>query len=160
LARGLERGSILAYEMNLAPLTSEHGYPVRATGLYEMMYPKWITETEPEGNVYEGYWARNGWTNIATEATRSSIVIPWQAAIRDRFRNLELESINIIPDQRVPVAGIVFAGDRGISKVEVSMDGRTTWKSANIKDPLSKYAWVLWAAEFTQQFLKEVIELS
>jgi hypothetical protein len=105
-------GSILAYEMNLAPLTSEHGYPVRATGLYGMMNPKWITEIELVGNVYEGYWARNG---------------PRKAAIRDRFRNLELESINIIPDQRVPVAGIVFAGDCGISKVEVSVDGGTTW---------------------------------
>jgi DMSO/TMAO reductase YedYZ molybdopterin-dependent catalytic subunit len=151
LARGLLDGSILAYEMNLAPLTSEHGYPVRAIipGLYGMMNPKWITEIELVGNVYEGYWARNGWTNIATEATHSSIVIPGQAAIRDRFRNLELESINIIPGQRVPVAGIAFAGDRGISKVEVSTDGGATWKSANIKDPLSKYTWVLWAAEFT-----------
>jgi hypothetical protein len=62
---------------------------------------------------------------------------------------LELENINIVPGQRVPVAGIAFAGDRGISKVEVGTDGDVTWKSANIKDPLSKYTWVLWAAEFT-----------
>jgi DMSO/TMAO reductase YedYZ molybdopterin-dependent catalytic subunit len=45
--------------MNLAPLTSEHGYPVRAIGLYGIMNPKWITEIELVGNVYEGYWARN-----------------------------------------------------------------------------------------------------
>ena len=151
LERGLLDGSILAYEMNLAPLTSEHGYPVRAIvpGLYGMMNPKWITEIELVHNVYEGYWARNGWTNVATEDTHSSIVIPGQAPVRDRFRNLELENINIVPGQRVPVAGIAFAGDRGISKVEVSTDGGTTWKSANIKDPLSKYTWVLWAAGFT-----------
>jgi DMSO/TMAO reductase YedYZ molybdopterin-dependent catalytic subunit len=151
LERGLLDGTILAYEMNLAPLTPEHGYPVRAIvpGLYGMMNPKWITEIEVVDNVYEGYWARNGWTNIATEDTHSSIVIPGQAAVRDRFRNLELQNINIVPGQRVPVAGIAFAGDRGISKVEVSTDGGVTWKSANIKDPLSKYTWVLWAAEFT-----------
>ena len=151
LERGLLDGTILAYEMNLAPLTSEHGYPVRAIvpGLYGMMNPKWITEIEVVGNVYEGYWQRNGWTNVATEDTHSSIVIPGQAAVRDRFRNLELENINIVPGQKAPVAGIAFAGDRGISKVEVSTDGGVTWKSANIKDPLSKYTWVLWAAEFT-----------
>ncbi len=151
LERGLLDGTILAYEMNLAPLTSEHGYPVRAIvpGLYGMMNPKWITEIELVGNVYEGYWQRNGWTNNATEDTHSSIVIPGQAALRDRFRNLELENISIVPGQKVPVAGIAFAGDRGISKVEVSTDGGTTWKSANIKDPLSKYTWVLWAVEFT-----------
>ena len=32
---------------------------------------------------------------------------------------------------------------------ELSMDGGTAWKSANIKDPLSKYTWVLWASGFT-----------
>jgi Mo-co oxidoreductase dimerisation domain len=61
----------------------------------------------------------------------------------------ELENINIVPCKKVPVAGIAFAGDRGISKVEVSTDGGGTWKSASIKDPLSKYTWVLWTAGFT-----------
>jgi DMSO/TMAO reductase YedYZ molybdopterin-dependent catalytic subunit len=151
LERGLLDGSILAYEMNLAPLTSEHGYPVRAIvpGLYGMMNPKWITEIELVDNVYEGYWARNGWTNVATEQTHSFIVIPGQAPVRDRFRNLDVENINIVPGQKVPVAGIAFAGDRGIAKVEVSTDGGVTWKSASIKDPLSKYTWVLWTAGFT-----------
>ena len=151
LERGLLDGSILAYEMNLAPLTSEHGYPVRAIvpGLYGMMNPKWITEIELVDNVYEGYWARNGWTNVATEDTHSFIVIPGQAPLRDRFRNLDVENINIVPGQKVPVAGIAFAGDRGIAKVEVSTDGGVTWKSASIKDPLSKYTWVLWTAGFT-----------
>jgi DMSO/TMAO reductase YedYZ molybdopterin-dependent catalytic subunit len=151
LERGLLEGSILAYEMNLAPLTSEHGYPVRAIvpGLYGMMNPKWITEIELVDNVYEGYWARNGWTNVATEDTHSFIVIPGQAPVRDRFRNLDIENINIVPGQKVPVAGIAFAGDRGIAKVEVSTDGGVTWKSAIIKDPLSKYTWVLWTAGFT-----------
>jgi DMSO/TMAO reductase YedYZ molybdopterin-dependent catalytic subunit len=150
LERGLLDGTILAYEMNLAPLTSEHGYPVRAIvpGLYGMMNPKWITEIELVDNVYEGYWQRNGWTNNATEDTHSSIVIPGQAPVRDRFRNLELENIIIVPGQKLPVAGIAFAGDRGISKVEVSTDGGNTWKSASIKDPLSKYTWVLWTAGF------------
>jgi DMSO/TMAO reductase YedYZ molybdopterin-dependent catalytic subunit/uncharacterized Tic20 family protein len=151
LERGLLDGSILAYEMNLAPLTSEHGYPVRAIvpGLYGMMNPKWITEIELVDNVYEGYWARNGWTNVATEDTHSFIVIPGQAPVRVRFRNLDVENINIVPGQKVPVAGIAFAGDRGIAKVEVSTDGGVTWKSASIKDPLSKYTWVLWTAGFT-----------
>ena len=45
---GLLDGTILAYDMNGASLTAEHGYPVRAIvpGWYGMMNPKWITEIE------------------------------------------------------------------------------------------------------------------
>jgi DMSO/TMAO reductase YedYZ molybdopterin-dependent catalytic subunit len=150
LERGMLDGTILAYDMNLAPLTSKHGYPVRAIvpGLYGMMNPKWITEIELVDTVYEGYWQRNGWTNNADVHTNSFIVIPGQAEVRDRFRKLD-ETPKIVPGEKAPIAGIAFAGDRGISKVEVSTDGGATWKSAVIKDPLSQYTWVLWTAGFT-----------
>jgi DMSO/TMAO reductase YedYZ molybdopterin-dependent catalytic subunit len=62
---GMMDGTILAYEMNKAPLTNEHGYPVRAIvlGFYGMMHPKWITEIELVDRTYEGFWQRKGWTN-------------------------------------------------------------------------------------------------
>jgi DMSO/TMAO reductase YedYZ molybdopterin-dependent catalytic subunit len=150
LEKGLMDGTILAYEMNLAPLNSKHGFPLRAIvpGLYGMMNPKWITEIELVDNVYEGYWQRNGWTNNADVHTGSSIVMPGQAEVRDRFRKLD-EMPKIVPGQKAPIAGIAFGGDRGISKVEVSLDGGSSWKSAIIKNPLSRYTWVLWTAGFT-----------
>ncbi len=88
LENGMMDGTLLAYDMNLAPLTTAHGFPVRAIvpGLYGMMNPKWITEIEIVDSVYKGYWQRNGWTNTADVHTNSSIVIPGQAPIRHRFR--------------------------------------------------------------------------
>jgi DMSO/TMAO reductase YedYZ molybdopterin-dependent catalytic subunit len=152
LEKGLMDGTILAYDMNLAPLTAKHGYPVRAIvpGLYGMMNPKWITEIELVDSVYEGYWQRNGWTNNADIHTTSTIVIPGQAELRDRFGKLD-EMPKIVPGQKAPIAGIAFGGDRGISKVEVSTDGGVTWKSAIIINPLSQYTWVLWTAGFTPE---------
>jgi DMSO/TMAO reductase YedYZ molybdopterin-dependent catalytic subunit len=149
LDKGLMEETILAYEMNLAPLTSKHGFPLRAIvpGLYGMMNPKWITEIELVDKVYEGYWQRNGWTNIAEYNLGSSIVIPGQDPIRHRFRGLD-EISSYASNGRVPIAGIAFGGDRGISKVEVSIDGGKTWKTAKVKEPLSQYTWVLWTAGF------------
>lgn len=142
-------GTILAYDMNYAALTPKHGFPVRAIvpGLYGMMNPKWITEIELVESVYKGYWQRLGWRNNAEDNTGSSILIPGEAPARQRFRRLD-ETEDTSYGGKVPIAGIAFAGNRGISKVEVSTDGGTTWKTAQIKDPLSQYTWVLWTAGY------------
>ena len=49
----------------------------------------------------------------------------------------------------VILGGVAFAGDRGISKVEVSVDGGNTWREATLKPPASDLTWVLWAFEWT-----------
>ena len=149
IERSQMEGTILAYDMNYTPLTPKHGFPVRAIvpGLYGMMNPKWLTEIELVDKVYEGYWQRLGWANNVEDKTGSSILIPGQAPARQRFRKLdETEATHY--GGKVPISGIAFAGDRGISKVEVSTDGGTSWKTAQIKDPLSQYTWVLWTSGY------------
>jgi DMSO/TMAO reductase YedYZ molybdopterin-dependent catalytic subunit len=165
LEKGVEDGTILAYEMNRAVLTPAHGFPVRAVvpNIYGMMNAKWITEIEIIDYVYEGFWQRKGWSNIATINTLSSIVIPGNAQIRTRFRGFLPENSNLAgsgnvtnssslsssspPGRTTTAGGIAFAGTRGISKVQVSLDNGVTWKEATIKEPLSPYSWVMWAAE-------------
>jgi hypothetical protein len=137
--------------MNGASLTAEHGYPVRAVvpGLYGMMNPKWITEIELVEGIYEGYWQRKGWANNAKYNTHSFIVIPGNAAVGKRFSNIAAiaRSSSSNSSEMVPIAGMAFAGDRGIARVEVSIDGGATWKDAHMKDALSPYTWVLWTVE-------------
>jgi DMSO/TMAO reductase YedYZ molybdopterin-dependent catalytic subunit len=147
LERGLQEGSILAYGMNGETLDAKHGYPVRAIipGLYGMMNPKWITEIELIDGIYEGYWQKKGWANNAQYNTHSYIVVPGNAPIRKNFRNLG--SLNIVVGEQIPIAGVAFAGDRGISRIQVSTDDGATWLDAEIKDPLSPYSWVIWATE-------------
>jgi DMSO/TMAO reductase YedYZ molybdopterin-dependent catalytic subunit len=150
LDRGLMDGTILAYEMNGVPLPAEHGFPVRAIvpGLYGMMNAKWITDIELVDGVYEGFWQRRGWANNAKYQTHSKIVFPGDA-LRNRFEELSTNAPTI--GSKSPIAGVAFAGDRGISKVEVSTDGGNTWQSASIKDPLSSNSWVLWALDWIPQ---------
>ena len=150
LDRGLMDGTILAYEMNGVPLPTEHGFPVRAIvpGLYGMMNAKWITDIELVDTIYEGFWQRRGWANNAKYQTHSKIVFPGDA-LRNRFEELSTNAASI--GSKSPIAGVAFAGDRGISKVEVSTDGGNTWQSASIKDPLSSNSWVLWALDWIPQ---------
>lgn len=150
LDRGLMDGTILAYEMNGVSLPNEHGFPVRAIvpGLYGMMNAKWITDIELVDKIYEGFWQRRGWANNAKYQTHSKIVFPGDT-LRNRFNALSINPVTA--GNKSPIVGIAFAGDRGISKVEVSIDGGNTWQAANMKDPLSRNSWVLWALEWIPQ---------
>jgi DMSO/TMAO reductase YedYZ molybdopterin-dependent catalytic subunit len=150
--RGLMDGTILAYEMNGVPLPPEHGFPVRAIvpGLYGMMNAKWITDIELVDTVYEGFWQRRGWANNAKYQTHSKIAFPGDA-LRNRFEELSTTTNAAAIGSKSPIAGIAFAGERGISKVEVSTDGGNTWQTASIKDPLSSNSWVLWALDWIPQ---------
>ncbi len=136
MQRALEPGALLAYKMNDELLPTEHGSPLRAIipGLYGMMNAKWITGIEVSDNVYLGYWQERGWTNDAQIHTTSILYYPGDGA-----------QVN----GSLPIAGVAFAGDRGISKVEVSTDGGSTWNLAELKAPKSPYSWVLWAYSWT-----------
>ena len=136
IERAMLPDAVLAYKMNDSTLPTDHGFPLRAIvpGIYGMMNAKWITEIDVVDQVYLGYWQERGWSNDARIKTTSIIYYPTPGA-----------QVN----GALPIAGVAFAGDRGISKVEVSVDGGSTWNEATLKPPKSSYSWVLWAYAWT-----------
>jgi DMSO/TMAO reductase YedYZ molybdopterin-dependent catalytic subunit len=129
LERAMAEATLLVYEMNGEPLTSEHGFPVRllVPGIYGMKNVKWINRIEAVDFDLKGYWQRRGWDDRAEYKTMSRIDAPSHAVKGE-----------------ATIAGIAFAGDRGVSKVEVSTDGGRSWVRAEIKPALSPLTWVLW----------------
>ena len=105
--------------MNGAPLPTEHGFPIRAIvpGLYGMMNAKWITSIEAVSGKYEGYWQVRGWETDASYNTGSEIVIPGGRGGDRPIRDRRVERLKL--GSTIPIAGLAFSGDRGISKVEV-----------------------------------------
>jgi hypothetical protein len=49
------------------------------------------------------------------------------------------------------IAGVAWAGLRGISRVEVSVDGGRSWREAALRPPLSPHAWTQWALRWTPE---------
>ena len=136
LERAMQDGTLLVYEMNGEPLTPTHGFPVRliVPGIYGMKNVKWVTRIEAIDRDLKGYWQRRGWDDRAEYKTMSRIDAP----------------DNTVSDEAT-IAGIAFAGDRGIGKIEVSTDGGKTWEQAEIKAPLSPYTWSLWHRQWIPQ---------
>ena len=128
---------IVAYDLDGAPLPSSHGFPARMVipGLYGMKGPKWLDRIDLVNHETGGYWEQQGWNHDPIVKTTSRIDAPTDGGV-----------VKLGP---VTVAGVAFAGTRGIKKVEYSTDGGASWSEAAFKAPLSSLTWVLWSADWT-----------
>lgn len=131
----LDPSVILAIAQNGRPLTREHGFPcrVRAPEVYGMKNAKWVKEIEVVGSDYNGYWEQRGWSDVAAVRTESRIDTAGSPTI----------------GQRTWIAGVAWAGTRGISRVDVSVDGGDRWVQTMMHRPLSPLGWTQWAYRWT-----------
>lgn len=141
IAKAQMPDSMIAYEMNSVSLPQNHGYPLRAVipGLYGMMSAKWIRKIQIVNAAYMGYWQTRGWSDVGTVQTLAFITTPSGGSSQSLSQN----------GGTAIVGGYAYAGDRGISKVEVSLDGGKTWQEATLKPPIVNDTWTLWAYEWT-----------
>ena len=137
LAKAMEPTTMVAYGMNDRSLPRAHGYPARiiVPGIYGMKNVKWLERIEVVDYDYRGYWQRSdGWDNVAEVKTASRIDVPAE--------------LTAVPGSGA-VAGVAWAGDRGIRRVEVSLDGGATWTPAILRRELAKAAWRQWRLPLT-----------
>jgi DMSO/TMAO reductase YedYZ molybdopterin-dependent catalytic subunit len=127
------RDPMIALGMNGQPLPVEHGYPARliVPGLYGYVSAtKWLAEIELTTlEAFDAYWVPRGWAKEAPILTQSRIDVPRDGA-----------SVSQGP---VTIAGVAWAPDRGVSKVEVRID-QGAWLPATLSAALSKATWVQW----------------
>jgi DMSO/TMAO reductase YedYZ molybdopterin-dependent catalytic subunit len=111
---------MLCYAWDGHDLSIDHGYPLRIwiPDRYGMKQPRWITGMEVTDEYKKGYWVERNWVAV-------------NAITEDGDQKL------------VPVGGIAFSGARGISKVEVRVNGGP-WQEAKLRSPLSETTWVIW----------------
>lgn len=151
----LESG-MFAYGMNGRPLPRGHGAPVRALipGHWGEINVKWLTEMEFLEREKDGYWEKRGWHGTGPVKTVA-----------------KLHGVQAVDDgqdavvRSIVVGGHAYAGTRGISEVEVSIDGGETWETAELTERLpgatgpaadvgggnteyAEAAWRLWRYEY------------
>ncbi len=129
------REPMIAVKMNDAPLPPIHGYPARliVPGLYGYVSAtKWLKELELTTlEAFDGYWIPLGWAKNGPILTQSRIDTPGGGRVAAG---------------QVPIAGIAWAPDRGIAKVEVAIDG--VWQEARLSTPISDATWVQWVVDW------------
>jgi DMSO/TMAO reductase YedYZ molybdopterin-dependent catalytic subunit len=136
---------LLAYKMNDAQLTPEHGFPLRAVvpGWYAMASIKWleriIITNKPFAGYYQtldyAYWKRRG--ELAELVPLSEMQIKAEIA-----RPIDGE---VVPaNSNVRVHGAAWTSDNEITKVELSTNGGASWSETKLNDKAVLNAWRLW----------------
>lgn len=132
------RDALLAVGMNDEPLPFEHGFPARlvVAGLYGYVSAtKWISEIElTRWDDFDAYWVPRGWSKEAPVKTQSRIDTPPPGS-----------QIQAGPRR---VAGVAWAPNRGIGKVEVQLGEGAPWLEADLSESLSDNSWRQWSIDW------------
>ncbi len=137
VARGLDPDNLVVVGMNGAPLPDDHGFPARliVPNIYGMKNVKWLDRIELVGEDFKGYWETRGWSDDATVQVWGRIDEPGDG-----------DTLKAGP---ATATGVATAGDRGIGRVEVSLDDGASWGEAVLEPALNPpLTWVRWAYRF------------
>ena len=123
--------ALVAFAMNGALLPRGHGFParLRIPSRYGIKNVKWLTELVVLDQGKLGYWGARGWDRDGIVRTQSRIDTPRHGDLVER---------------RFTAAGIAWAGDRRIARVEVSTDDGATWQPARLEHETDPLSWRRW----------------
>jgi sulfite oxidase len=155
---------LLAYDMNGAPLTPDHGFPLRLVvpGVVGARNVKWIRHIRLSETECSGHWQRTDYKVFSSSVTLEQAdyasvpaiqAMPVQSSITSPVQGAAVHAA-VTSDGRevVRVHGFAWSGGgRGIARVDVSSDGGKHWVQARLArpdQPLGRvWAWTLWEAD-------------
>ncbi|MCC7106998.1 MAG: molybdopterin-dependent oxidoreductase [Chloroflexi bacterium] len=133
----LDPNTLVAFEMDGDVLPYEHGYPARVLtpNHYGFKSAKWVIAIRPTTREVRDWYAQRNWNKDGIVKSMTRIDVPAPGAS--------------LPAGAQRIAGIAYAGDRGVSKVEYSTNGGQSWQEARLLEPSpGKDAWVRWEGGF------------
>jgi len=164
--KAMDENTIIAYEMNGAPLPHFNGYPARIvvpgwTGTYWM---KHVNKIDAVTQPFKSFWMNPAYripVGIFPIAARfTSQEYAPNTPITEMVVNSLITSHrdgDKIKRGKVTIGGLAWDGGYGISKVEVSSDGGKSWSSATLGQDLGRFAFRPWSFELNAKHGKNTV---
>ncbi|HEY2528761.1 MAG TPA: molybdopterin-dependent oxidoreductase [Xanthobacteraceae bacterium] len=154
--KATDESTLIAYEMNAAPLPHFNGFPARLivpgwTGTYWMKHLISITAlTKPQG----GFWMNPAYRIPVGKFPVVARFVSQENATSTPITEMVVNSLITshadgakVRPGKVTVSGLAWDAGYGIRSVEVSTDGGKTWSSATLGSDLGRYAFQPWSFE-------------
>jgi sulfite oxidase len=148
--KAMDADTLIATQMNGAPLTKHHGFPARALvpGWIGAASCKWLAEIKVLDKEFEGNFMNPGYRMpnapikpgeaLKPEDTHPATALGVKSVIANPADGATIKAGTI------PIHGAAWAGEADIAKVEVSTDSGATWNPARLGTEHARYAWRLW----------------
>ena len=150
---------LLAYEMNGEPLPRDHGYPVRVIvpGYIGARSVKWLASVVVQKEESRNFFQQKDYKVFPSHVTWGTVDPLWE--VTPALLELNVQAVITFPEDRTMIdSGVpcqirgyaIAGGGRGISRVDVSIDGGRSWQIAALvqeKDHGSvgnHWSWTLW----------------
>ena len=164
--KATDADTIIAYEMNGAPLPHFNGFPARLivpgwTGTYWMKHLITVTAlTKPQG----GFWMKPAYRIPVGKFPVVARFITQEDAASTPITEIVVNSLITshrdgakVKAGKVTVAGMAWDGGYGIRSVEVSTDGGKSWSSATLGEDLGRYAFRPWSFNLAAKHGKNTV---
>jgi DMSO/TMAO reductase YedYZ molybdopterin-dependent catalytic subunit len=141
-----ERNPILAYEMNGAPLTVVHGFPVRliVPGWYGVCQVKWLQQIELSAvHLMTRFMAKDYVTLMGREVDGET---EWIETSVTRQRPKSVIARMTQRSGRFTIFGAAWSDGTRLDRVEVRVDAGS-WSSAELDRPNGEYGWTFFSLE-------------
>lgn len=141
--------TLLAYEMNGEPLPLKHGYPLRALALgwTGANCVKWLSRLTVMDRPFSGFFMdqvyrvfQKGQDSAAGESVTG---IKLKSIITQPLAGETLAAGTVV------VLGAAYGGEDRVARVDLSLDGGTSWKAAQLIGPDEPFAWRQWQFVWT-----------
>ena len=149
LAKALDPDTLLAYEFNGAPLTANHGGPVRllVPDWYGMASVKWVVRIAALEQPFVGHF----------QTERYVLEVPDKGS-KEPVGEMRVKSLITSPVQGEVlspgpqiITGAAWSGAGAITQVEVSVESERGWQPATLVDDSTPHAWRRWEFQWTPQ---------
>ena len=143
---------LLAWAMNGEPLPPVHGAPVRAIvpGYIGARSVKWLERIEVRSEPWSGYFQHVVYRLVPEQGTPGPGVGMPLGLVALNSDVLSPVAGETVAAGAVEVRGHAFAGgERHVARVDVSIDGGTSWGQAELLEDLGPWAWRQWRATVT-----------
>ena len=154
MSKAMHPATILALTMNGQPIPDIHGGPVRliVPGWDGTSFVKWVIRLSATAEQNKGFFMNPGYRYPKYALPPGT---PAKPAELEVIEGMPVKSSITAPEDQakvtlgtVAIRGFAWAGENAIERVEVSTDGGSRWRDADLSNPKLPYAWRLFKVDW------------